>query len=842
MPDSLASDKSIFLEAIEISSPAERAAYLDQACGDRRALRAEVEDLLRAHLRPQGLLDAENRVSLAAHDLAAQEAPGTMIGPYKLLEQIGEGGMGLVFMADQTQPVRRKVALKVLKPGMDTRQVVARFEAERQALAIMDHPNIARIHDGGVTPAGRLYFVMELVRGVPITEFCDQHRFTTRQRLELFVTVCHAVQHAHQKGIIHRDLKPNNILVTLHDVVAVPKIIDFGIAKATTQPLTDRSLFTHFSQIIGTPLYMSPEQAEMNGLDVDTRSDVYSLGVLLYELLTGTTPFESERLKQVGFDEMRRVIREEEPPRPSQRVSTLDVSARSTISERRGTDVRTFASTLRGELDWIVLKALEKDRSRRYESVSAFAADVAHYLRDEPVEACPPSAAYRLKKLVRRHRRAMVTAAILLNVLVSATVVSVWQAITAREAQHQAEQSELRATNEAAIARAVRDFLQKDLLAQAAGEAAPGEVFEGAPHLTVKMALDRATARIGDRFKDQPLVEAEIRLTVGKAYRSLDEFSLAVPHLQRATALRKAHLGDAHPDTVESMRAWGDALFFVGPLQEVVAVQQTVFETQKALFGADHPKTLSSRFSLIHSLHRAGQLDWHTKVRILEQLLDKQREICGPTHPATLGTMHRLAVDYIWVGRFAESLDFHEKLLASANGDTNWYVLTYSQACQYAGKLDHAEHLLQRLFKINEARPDSFGSRSQRATLCGWMARTLHLQNRDTEAESFAREAVARYEKDLPDDFRHSYWVSLLGAIYMGQKEFIKAEPLLLEGYKGMKRGDDLIVAETAIRMAEVGERLVRFYELTQQPEKAREWREKLDREVPKEKPTTSGR
>jgi serine/threonine protein kinase len=288
---------------------------------------------------------------------------------------------------------------------MDTRQVVARFEAERQALALMDHPHIAKVFDGGTTASGRPYFVMELVKGVPITDYCDRERLTTRQRLELFLSVCQAVQHAHQKGIIHRDLKPSNVLVEVHDVIPVVKVIDFGIAKATGQQLTDKTLFTGFAQLIGTPLYMSPEQAGQSSLDVDTRSDVYALGVLLYELLTGTTPFESETLKKVGLDEMRRIIREEEPPTPSQRLSTLEAKACSTVSERRGVDERRLRQLLQGELDWIVMKALEKDRNRRYESASAMAADVQRYLNDEPVAACPPSAGYRLRKYARRHRR-----------------------------------------------------------------------------------------------------------------------------------------------------------------------------------------------------------------------------------------------------------------------------------------------------------------------------------------------------------------------------------------------------------------------------------------------------
>src|SRR5579883_1703037 len=423
MSDVKADAKAIFLEALEHQTPDELHCFLDEACCSDTAVRARVEELLQAHKDAGNFLGGPHPLD-AKQDEPVAEGPGTVIGPYKLLEQIGEGGMGLVFMAEQTRPVRRRVALKVIKPGMDTRQVVVRFEAERQALALMDHPNIAKIHDAGTTASGRPYFVMELVRGVSITDFCDQRRFTTRQRLELFVTVCQAVQHAHQKGIIHRDLKPSNVLVTLHDVIAVPKIIDFGIAKATTQPLTERTLFTNFAQMMGTPLYMSPEQAEMNGLDVDTRSDVYSLGVLLYELLTGTTPFESQAMKTVGLDELRRMIREEEPPTPSQRLSTLNAQVCETVSERRGVDVRRLRQMFRGELDWIVMKALEKDRNRRYESASALAADVQRYLNDDTVSACPPSAGYKLRKFAHKNKKLLVTAATFCLVLTAGVVVS----------------------------------------------------------------------------------------------------------------------------------------------------------------------------------------------------------------------------------------------------------------------------------------------------------------------------------------------------------------------------------------------------------------------------------
>jgi WD40 repeat protein/serine/threonine protein kinase len=410
-------EEEIFHEALA-RNPADRAAYLDGACRGDPALRASVDALLRANVGAGGFLISPAR-DAAVELKTAAEGPSTAIGPYKLLEQIGEGGFGVVYLAEQTRPVRRKVALKVLKPGMDTRQVVARFEAERQALAVMDHPNIAKVLDGGATAAGRPYFVMELVKGVPITEFCDHNHLTPRQRLELFVSVCQAVQHAHQKGIIHRDLKPSNVLVVMQDATPVPKVIDFGIAKALGQELTDKTLFTGFAQMIGSPLYMSPEQAGQSGLDVDTRSDIYSLGVLLYELLTGTTPVSKERFKEATYDEIRRIIREEEPPRPSTRLSDSK-DTRPSVSQRRQTEPTRLTRLVRGELDWIVMKALEKDRNRRYDSANGFAADVHRYLADEPVQACPPSAWYRSRKFARRNRRVLVTAGVVLAALLVA--------------------------------------------------------------------------------------------------------------------------------------------------------------------------------------------------------------------------------------------------------------------------------------------------------------------------------------------------------------------------------------------------------------------------------------
>ncbi len=392
--------EAIFSTALEMENEAERAAYLDAACGDDSALRGRVEALLKAHHEAGTFL-----IPPAANGRAStiSEGPGMMIGRYKLLQLIGEGGFGMVYMAEQVEPVRRKVALKIIKLGMDTKQVIARFESERQALALMDHPNIAKVLDAGSTETGRPYFVMELVRGIPFTEYCDQNNLSTRERLRLFIPICNAVQHAHQKGIIHRDIKPTNVMVTLHDGKPVPKVIDFGVAKATNQKLTEKTLFTEYRQFIGTPAYMSPEQAEMSGLDVDTRSDIYSLGVLLYELLTGTTPFDAKTLREAGYVEITRIIREEDPPTPSTRLHSLGEGLPS-IAKRRRSEPAALCKLMRGDLDWIVMKALEKDRTRRYETANSLAGDIERHLKNEPVLASPPSVAYKLVKFVRRNR------------------------------------------------------------------------------------------------------------------------------------------------------------------------------------------------------------------------------------------------------------------------------------------------------------------------------------------------------------------------------------------------------------------------------------------------------
>jgi serine/threonine protein kinase/tetratricopeptide (TPR) repeat protein len=862
MSDVKADAKAIFLQALDCRAPDELHRLLDEACNGDTALRARAEELLRAHQDAGNFLGGPQALG-AMQDEPPAERPGALIGPYKLLEQIGEGGMGLVFMAEQAAPVRRTVALKVLKPGMDTRQVVARFEAERQALARMDHPHIAKIHDAGTTPAGRPYFVMELVRGVPITEFSDQHRLGPRRRLELFAQVCRAVQHAHQKGVIHRDLKPSNILVTLHDTVPVPRVIDFGIAKATGERLTERTLVTQFAQMVGTPLYMSPEQAEMNGLDVDTRSDVYALGVLLYELLTGTTPFESETLKHVGFDEMRRLIREEEPPTPSRRLSTLAAERRSTVSERRGVDGRRLGQLLRGELDWVVMRALEKDRTRRYESASALAADVERYLADEPVEAGPPSKAYRLRKFMRRNRRGLIAAGAVAAALAAATVVSTWQAVRATAAVT----AERRVRTQSEKVNEILGSIFQDLDPRA-------EEREGKPlRVLLGERLDRATRDLDWDVVGDPLAVAKLQLTLGRSQLEWGFPEKAVALYTRARATRTDKLGPEHADTLFSTHELALAYEHAGRMDLAIHLLEQTFAAEIVTLGPEHLNTLACMNDLAVAHGRAGRLD--REMALLEEALRLKRAALGPTHRATLGTMDSLGVAYGRAGQFDLAVRLLEEVLELATATlgpeyprTVTAMNNLARAYAGAGKLDKAIPLHQEALRLRKSRlgpehPDTLasmgdlveaygrarqmsdavrlswdlvtiqrrrlpGNHPDLATSLALLGQSLTNAQQPADGEPLLRECLAIRESKQPDAWSTFHAKALLGIALLRQNKSAQAEPLLLQGYDGLKLRESKIPPAERECVAEAARELAGLYEATGRADGARTWRGRL--------------
>ena len=579
------------------------------------------------------------------------------IGPYRILQLIGAGGMGLVYLAEQEVPVRRRVALKVIKVGMDTREVLARFETERQALAIMDHPNIAKVLDAGQSETDRPYFVMELVRGEPIARYCERHGLSVRQRLELFAPVCHAIQHAHHKGIIHRDLKPSNILVGVSDDQPVPKIIDFGIAKATSPALTARTLFTRQGALLGTPAYMSPEQAAMSGIDVDTRSDVYSLGAVLYELLTGVPPFDHGDLQKAGFAEIQRILREEEPSRPSTKVRTLGPDSTCPRTTHTG-KTHGLIRTLRRDLDWIVLKAMAKDRTRRYGTADALAQDVVRYLRDEPVEAGPPSVAYRMRKLARRNRVTLVIAAAILFGIVGSSL-GLFVAWRGSERQREEVEAALAETEEAkSESEAVTAFLV-DMLAS------PDPAEKGRD-VTVREVLDAAAGTIGDRLGDRPAVEARLRATMGQTYQALGLYDQSQSQLERSLEVRRRALGDSDPRTLDLMSELGVIYGMRGRYEAAEPLLVEVLETRRDVLGEEHLQTLESVANL--AVLYKHQRRFEEAEPLYRESFESWRQKAGLEHPKTLVCMNNLAVLYFTLGRYQDALPLYEQAIEIRRG------------------------------------------------------------------------------------------------------------------------------------------------------------------------------
>lgn len=769
--------ETIFNAALQKGSTAERFAYLDGACGSDAELRGRLEALLRAHEEAGSFLDAPpDDPDATAESLRLAEGPGTTIGPYKLLQRIGEGGFGLVYMAEQQEPVRRKVALKVIKLGMDTRQVIARFEAERQALAMMDHPNIAKVLDAGATETGRPYFVMELVKGIPITEYCDRNRLSTRQRLELFVPVCRAIQHAHQKGIIHRDVKPNNVLVTLHDSEPVPKVIDFGVAKATSQRLTEKTLFTGFRQFIGTPEYMSPDQAEMSGLDVDTRTDIYSLGVLLYELLTGKTPFDAKTLREAGYSEIQRIIREVDPLKPSTRLSTLQEELADIALHRRA-EPDALSRLMRGDLDWIVMKAMEKDRTRRYETASEMAGDIQRHLKNEPVLAGPPSAAYRLRKFIRRHQVGMVAgsfaaAALLIGFSLAtlgfiqatrAKVAAQVERDAAQTARAEAEQAQLgeqahrrlaEASAETAQKEAVRSATLAAFMQEMLGSVDPGTA--RGREVTFRYVLDDAARRIDEgALQEQPQVEAAVRLTLGDTYKSLGLYAPAEMQLRAAETTRARLFGDEDPETLQARSRLAGLYSAQGRYAEAETLHRQTLETQRRVLGEEHPDTLASMNGLGIAIWKQGR--FAEAETIHRRTLELQRRVLGEEHLETLRSMVNVGT-VLWLQEKRaeaeayqrQTLETLHRVLGEEHLETLRAMNNLGLVLWSVGKVSEAETMYRRALEIlhrvyGDEHPNTLKSMTNLSAL-------LADQGKYAEAEVLNRRTLEILRRVLGDD------------------------------------------------------------------------------------------
>jgi len=749
--------------------PADRAAHLAAACGADLELIRLVEDLVEE--ARTGELPTGSPVSEARSD--APTVPDTTlhasdeIGPYRLLERIGEGGMGEVWRAEQQRPIRRNVALKVIKAGLDTKRVVARFEVERQVLALMDHPAIAKVYEAGETPRGLPYFAMEYVAGDPVTDYCDRHRLGTKERLDLFARICEGVQHAHEKGVIHRDLKPSNVLVTLQGGQPVPKIIDFGVAKATAQRLTEKTLFTELGVMIGTPSYMSPEQADLTGLNVDTRTDVYALGVMLYELLTGVLPFDAKTLREAGYEEIRRRIREVDPPKPSTRAGKLGEES-AEIARRRGTVPAKLASRLQGDLDWIVMKCLEKDRGRRYASPNELAADLRRHLADEPVAAGPPGAPYRMRKFVRRHR---------IGVAVSAAAVvalATFAINTAAQNRRIAAERD-RADREAEVSRRVTEFMT-GLFEMSDPSEARGNT------ITAREILDRGVERIQNELENEPEVKARLLLSMGEVYYGLIQFKQAGPLLQEAAELARAALGPDHPTTLRAQSLLGQT-YRLSRKQEARQLLEATAEQQRRVLGAEHPETLETLSALALLLDWADEPD--RALEIHKQVLEARRRTLGEKDPRTIDAIWEMGQHYLRNGTWAQAEPFFREAVdadRAVRGDDHPMTIQAMDDLAWVltalGRLDEAEETYR---SVLAQRIRVFGpTHSATATTMVHLSHCLAEQGRFEESEELYQKGIEM--RSRIDGLKNANALSLMtlhATDLMTMRRFGEAEQLL---------------------------------------------------------------